>query len=212
MLPFYAILRSVISVRNCSSEMKCFETIRAENGKLFHLAYHQERFYKTSGLDLELADFLNPPKDGLYRCKVVYDDTRIWEVLYYRYKKRHIGSLRLLEIDFSYPKKYLQRSDIDRAFECRGECDDVLLIKNGLITDTSIANVAFFDGRRWLTPKKALLEGTTRRRYLQEGKLIQADITPRMLSQFSQMALMNAMIDFDIITISKIDKDRIIAH
>ncbi len=192
--------------------MKCFETIKAENGKLFNMEYHQRRFERSSGLDISLTDFLSPPKDGLYRCKVVYDTSRIWEVIYYRYKKRNITSLRLIEIDFDYERKYLKRNDIDRVFEQRGECDDVLMVRNGLITDTSIANVAFFDGREWLTPKTPLLAGTTRARYLDAKKLKEADITPQMLQNFSKMALMNAMIDFDIIPITNPTKDTIVAH
>jgi 4-amino-4-deoxychorismate lyase len=68
------------------------------------------------------------------------------------------------------------------------------------VTDTSIANVAFYKDGLWFTPKKPLLEGTTRARLLNAGKIIEKDIGVKELKNYSKVALMNAMIDFDIIT------------
>ena len=184
-----------------------FETIRIEDGNVAHLPYHQRRFERTSGLDLDLSSFISPPKEGVYRCKLIYDSKQILEVVYYRYKRRQLATLKLQEIDFEYEKKYLDRSNIDRVFEQRGECDDVLMIKDSLIQDTSIANVAFFNSKEWLTPKKPLLYGTTRQRYIDAGIIQEADIGVDMLSGFTKIAFMNAMIDFVIMSLEKINKD-----
>lgn len=73
-----------------------------------------------------------------------------------------------------------------------------MIIKNGLISDTTIANIAIYLDGIWITPKKPLLKGTTRDRYLKEGKLIEKDISAEDLKA-SKIALMNAMIDFDIL-------------
>jgi 4-amino-4-deoxychorismate lyase len=78
-----------------------------------------------------------------------------------------------------------------------------LIIKNELVTDTSIANIAFFDGEKWLTPKKPLLKGTTRARLLENGEIFEADIDVHTLKNYTQVALLNAMIDFDIISEDK---------
>jgi len=75
-----------------------------------------------------------------------------------------------------------------------------LIVKNSLITDTSIANIAFFDSIRWVTPALPLLKGTTREKLLREGKIFEENIHVDDLERFSKVALMNAMIDFDIIT------------
>ena len=69
-----------------------------------------------------------------------------------------------------------------------------------LVTDTSIANIALYNDGLWFTPKKPLLEGTTRARLLNAGKIIEKDIAVEDLNNYSRVALMNAMIDFDIIT------------
>jgi len=79
----------------------------------------------------------------------------------------------------------------------KGSTDEILIVQNTLITDTSIANIAFFDGERWLTPKEPLLIGTTRARLLDEQKIFEQDINVADLHKFTAFALMNAMIGFD---------------
>ena len=39
------------------------------------------------------------------------------------------------------------------------EQDEILITRNGLLTDTSIANIALFNGKEWHTPKHPLLKG-----------------------------------------------------
>ncbi|MBN2782370.1 MAG: aminotransferase class IV [Campylobacterales bacterium] len=178
------------------------ETIKAKDGEVYNIEYHQNRY----GGSRNLLDYLNPPSDGLYRCRVVYDDNSI-EVTYHPYQKRVIKSLKLVYDDaITYDRKSLNRTKLDALFEQRGFCDDVLIIKNSLITDTTIANLAFLasDGI-WYTPKTPLLKGTTRARYLDKGLLKEADISQNDLENFKKVALLNAMIDFDIISSIKIE-------
>jgi len=98
-----------------------------------------------------------------------------------------------------YAMKYANRERLDALFAQRGDADDVLIIKNGFVTDTTIANIAFFDGKRWLTPASPLLEGTTRQRLLDEAKIVEEEIRIQDVARFKQVALMNAMVDFAII-------------
>ena len=193
-----------------------FETIKIENGRICNIEWHQRRYEKTVAhfggkKALTLERLIDPPKQGgIFRCKMIYTPVKIVDISYFSYKKRSISSLRLVESDIDYTFKYSNRNEIDRLFSQRGGCDDVLIVKKGLITDTSIANVAFFDDKEWLTPKKPLLEGTSRARYIEEGKLKEVDIPFEMLLSFSKMAFLNAMIDFDIIAIKEIQKDMIL--
>ncbi|NOR57849.1 MAG: branched-chain amino acid aminotransferase [Sulfurimonas sp.] len=181
------------------------ETIRSFNGEIFNLSYHQSRYesvLKSLGNSdfKKLQNYLNPPTSGLYRCRLTYDEENI-NVTYYEYKKREVQSLKLVYDDeVEYSKKSTNRKMIDMLFEKREDCDEILIIKNSLVTDTSIANVAFYNDGLWFTPKKPLLEGTTRARLLDEGKIIEKDIGVKDLKNYSKVALMNAMIDFDIIT------------
>ena len=81
--------------------------------------------------------------------------------------------------------------------EKRDSCDEVIIVKNGIVTDTTIANIAIFYENLWITSTNCLLNGTTKARLIEEKKLIQKDITLEMLKKSTKIALMNAMIGFD---------------
>jgi len=54
---------------------KLLETIRIEDGKIFHLQYHQLRLERSiNNSTIILKDILKAPKNGIYRCRVVYDE------------------------------------------------------------------------------------------------------------------------------------------
>ncbi|MEA3330150.1 MAG: aminotransferase class IV family protein [Campylobacterota bacterium] len=180
------------------------ETIKAVDGELFHMPYHQKRYESVlSSLGFKnfqnLREYLEPPKWGVYRCRLVYSPDTI-KVTYHEYKKRDINSFKLIfNNDIEYSFKSSSREEIDALYEQRDGCDDILIIKNLLVTDTSIANIAFYDSGMWITPKNPLLKGTTRARLIDEGKLFEADIKAQSLRKFSKVALLNAMIDFDVL-------------
>ena len=180
------------------------ETIKAVDGKICNLKYHQKRYekvLKSFNIDKfkNLKDYLSPPTDGLYRCRLVYNAKSI-DIEYIKYKKREINTLKLVYDDsIEYSIKSTSRKELDVLFSKRDLCDDVLIVKNSLLTDTTIANIALYNGKEWLTPKTPLLKGTTRQRLLDEHKIIEADITVNDIYNYKKLALLNAMIDFDII-------------
>lgn len=175
-----------------------FETIKCEDYEVFNLTFHEDRVAKTIAKNLNLQDYIYPPSNELLRCKVVYDESSILSVDFFPYKKREINTFRIIEVaELEYSKKYFDRRELELLFNKRESCDEIIIIKNGLVTDTSIANIAIFDGDNWITPKKPLLAGTTRARLLKNAELIEKDITLEMLLNSKKLALMNAMIDFD---------------
>lgn len=181
-------------------EIKYFETIKCDDYEIFNLDYHNKRIANTIGLNIKLQEYVYPASSDLLRCKVIYNNDEILDVEYFTYKKREIKSFKLINDDkISYSKKYLNRDALDKLFEKRDACDEVIIIKNNIVTDTSIANIAIYYKNFWITSKKSLLKGTTRARLIEEKKLIEKDISLEMLKNASQIALMNAMIDFDII-------------
>ncbi len=185
------------------------ETIRVVDGEVFNILYHQKRYESVlKKFNIKnpknLLDYIDPPKNGIYRCRLLYDISKMPHTIdttYHEYKKRDISSLKLVYDDnIEYSLKSAHRDKLETLYEQRGKCDDVLIVKNSLITDTTIANIAFYDSNRWITPAHPLLKGTTRERLLMEEKIFEADIYVEDLKKFSKVALMNAMIDFDIIT------------
>ena len=181
---------------------KLLETIRIESGRPLFLPYHEARMRRSRaalwGLDepIGLAERLRPPaREGLWRCRVVYG-RQIEQIEYLPYTPRPVRTLKLVYADIDYSLKYLDRSALEALSAQKGEADDILIVKAGLVTDTTIANIAFLRDGRWYTPQHPLLEGTTRARLLKEGRLIPAKITPDDIPRYEGFALLNAMIGF----------------
>lgn len=180
------------------------ETIRCEQGIPAHLEYHQRRLERSLtrlGVNAEysLKSLIVPPDNSLYRCRFLYDENGC-RVEYHPYIHRKIRSLTLIHDDkLEYSLKSADRSALDRLYLQRGNADDVLIVKNDLLSDTTIANIALQIGGRWFTPKTPLLEGTTRARLIDEQKLFCEDLEVSALRTASKIALMNAMAGFYIV-------------
>ena len=176
-----------------------FETIKCEDFEIFNLEYHNKRVANTIGLNINLQEYIYPPSEELLRCKIIYNDYEVLNVEYFPYKKREINSFKLVFDDnIDYSKKYLNRESLDKLFTQKDDCDEIIIIKNKIVTDTSIANIAIFHNGVLITSKNSLLKGTTRNRLLEDKFLVEKDITLNMLKKASKIALMNAMIGFDI--------------
>lgn len=191
-----------------------FETIHVQNKVARHLLYHQRRYEKTvrdfGGVVHNLADVIMPKENTLCRAKLVYTPKEILTCTFSPYTPRKINAIKIVEADLHYDYKYLNREQIDAVFAKKSGCDEVLFCSNGYIQDTSIANVAFYNGKVWLSPKKPLLPGTTRQRYIEAKKLFLKDIHVDELPGFSHIALLNAMVDFAIMSIENTTKDIIV--
>jgi len=194
------LLIRFISLRKGVNLDDYFETIKCEDYELFNLSFHNKRISKSIFLNLNLSEYLYPPNEKLLKCKVIYNEEGIKEVLFDEYKKRDIKSFKLVYDDsIEYSKKSLNRDALNKLFDKKDKADEIIIIKNNLVTDTSIANIAIFDGTSWLTPRKPLLLGTTRDRLLENTEIIEADISVDMLLNCKKFALLNAMIGMNII-------------
>ncbi|MBT4030221.1 MAG: branched-chain amino acid aminotransferase [Campylobacteraceae bacterium] len=186
--------------------MKFFETIKCEDYEIFNLDFHKKRIANTVGLNINLEEYIYPPNAKLIKCKLIYDECGVTDVLYDVYVKKDVTSFQLVYDDnIKYNKKALLRDDLDALSEKREKSDEIIIVKNNLITDTSIANIAIYLDEEWITPKVALLEGTTRARYVENNMLKLKDITLEMLKNCTKFATLNAMIGFNIIEDFKIE-------
>jgi 4-amino-4-deoxychorismate lyase len=180
--------------------MKYFETIKCEDKEVLNLIFHKLRISNTIGKNIDLNEYIYPLNSKLLKCKVIYNEDEILDVSYVEYKKREIKSFKIVHNDeIEYSKKYLNRNALDKLFSQKEKADEIIIVKNGFITDTSIANIAIHDGANWFTPKKPLLNGTSRQRHLILENIFEKDISLDELKSAKKIALMNAMIDFDII-------------
>lgn len=178
------------------------ETICIENVKPRNLSYHVQRlnltmrtFFpesKAIGEHELLTDI--PNVQGLQKARVVYDENGIAECSFAPYTIRKINSIAIVEgNDISYSWKSTDRSALMRLREKAPDYDEVIIIKNGCVTDTSYTNLCFFDGKEWLTPDTPLLRGTMRQKLLDEGIIREARILKTDLHKFQSVSLINAM-------------------
>lgn len=183
-----------------------FETIRIKEGELQHITYHNSRFGDSQRALYQVADPIKlenairvPPEfsKGISRCKVVYGK-QVEEVTFSIYIPRAIRSLKLVScntIDYRY--KYTDRQLLNALLQQRNGCDEILIVKDGFITDTSFSNIVFRNGDNWVTPANPLLCGTMRAHLLNERIIKEEVIRVCDLEKFSAARLINAMLPLD---------------
>jgi 4-amino-4-deoxychorismate lyase len=176
-----------------------------------HLDWHQRRvdatlnyFYPSEAKESEafpLHEILSScsiPDEGVYRCRIVYDLNAL-SVEFFQYTSRSIESLKLVVAPpgYDYRYKYADRKVLEELYAQRGEADDILITREGWITDTSIANIAFRIAERWYAPSMPLLAGTTWKRLVSSGLLIPRPIHQTEIKLFEAFRIFNAMNDWD---------------
>jgi 4-amino-4-deoxychorismate lyase len=183
------------------------ETLRIENGNILNIGLHNERMarslYGIFGLrkEPELEKIIIVPEfawNGIYKCRVVYDD-KTAQVEFLPYTIRSVRSLKLIiNENICYPYKFNERNEINRLMEMRGDCDDILIIKKGMVTDSSFSNVVFRDlNGNWVTPSTYLLPGTRRASLIQQGLISETDISFSDIPEYYELKLINAMLGLD---------------
>ena len=185
---------------------RLFETIKCIDGKLFNMEFHQARFenacmeYFGISAEIKLIERIEIPdfaKKGLFRCRVTYT-SQIEKIEFIPHQYREIKSLKLVEVnEIDYHFKYADRERLQQLFRNRGDCDDIIIVKNGCVTDSFAANLVFFDGLKWWTPDTPLLAGTQRKKLLTEGKIFERRIPTSDISKYSKVGLINALNDFN---------------
>jgi len=182
------------------------ESIKLQDGAFQNLFYHEQRMNRSLKLlcgtqaDTNLEEFfehIEMPQNGLYKCRLIYDETSK-EVQFEPYTPKQILRLRIVEHDrINYEFKYLDRKNINRLFELRKDCDDIVIVKRGLITDSSFANIVFRKAKRWYTPWAPLLKGTQRQKLLERNLIEEEEITVEDIRSYDSFKLINAMLEFD---------------
>lgn len=182
------------------------ESIQLKDGQLKHLSLHLKRmertiqayYHKSILFDKKVIE--KAAKDyskGIFKCRIVYTQ-QIEEITITPYQIRLIKSLQLVDSQLDYTLKYEDRTTLNRLFQQRGHCDDVVIAKDGLITDGSYTNLAFFDGKNWFTPTTPLLKGIQREVLLTQGIIKERIIRKGDLLKFQKVKLFNAMMDWEV--------------
>ena len=181
------------------------ETIRIVDGKLMNAAYHRQRAAESSlavfgkAIHLEFENLLIPDEflQGVVKCRIVYD-SHIHEITFEKYTPRKINSLKLVYDDqIEYSHKRLDRSALNSLVAQKGDVDEVLIVKNGLLSDISYGNIVVSIQGVLYTPKNCLLKGTRRQQLIDEGIIFERELTPDDLRSASHIHIINAMVGLE---------------
>lgn len=184
------------------------ESICLGNGELRNLDLHQRRLALTqlahfgSAVSIDLRSQLGRrslPAGGLFKVRVTYS-REIESIEVDPYTRHRVQRIELVEAEnLDYRYKYADRRLIDALRHEAPPGAQPVIVQRGLLTDAAYANVCVFDGERWLTPVRPLLEGTARAAALAAGQIrvAQVNVTDLRAGRYSKMKLINCMTLFD---------------
>ncbi len=190
------------------------ESIKVEDQKIFLKELHQKRmndtfsnFGKECKIDIH-SIFLNleHEEDGLYKFRIEYDLENNFKTQIIPYAISELDDFELVidnEIDYSF--KSADRTQLQKLKD-KSHGDEVIIVKNNQITDTSYSNLLFLKNKIWFTPKSYLLNGVMRQNLLLSKKIKETEITLDNIKEFTHFQIINALNDFDDMIIYPIEK------
>lgn len=182
------------------------ESLKLKDGIILNLNYHQYRLNRAmdelfpDAPKIDLAMEIAIPENcttGIFKVRVLYGRT-IGKVEIEPYVFRSINSLRVVHHEsIDYHLKFTDRQILQELFAKRAFCDDLIIVKNGWVTDSFAANLLFSEGEKWFTPKTPLLKGTKRQLLIDNGIISEKEIREGDIRSYQKVGLINAMIDFE---------------
>ncbi len=182
------------------------ESIRIENGEAKLLSQHQGRMQKSlqnigKHMEFSILECVSLHKFGkhnIYKLRITYNHTNFQSEII-KYHPKSIKSVQLVEDNnIKYDLKYSNRAIIEKLYQNKQNADDIIIVKNGEITDSSFANILFFDGKEWHTPKAPLLKGIMREHLLSQEKIKEKSIKTQDITLYKSFMFINALLPFDI--------------
>lgn len=190
-----------------------FETLALIDGQVQNLVYHQQRyqnslseFYPKQDLKIfnlgqivafTLSDFI--PQGSietlptLLRCRIDYN-ANTYQIRFFPYNKKTYQTFEPVMCDkIDYHLKFANRQMFAELLTQKGSADEIMIIKNGLVTDCSIGNLVFKKNGEWFTPNTPLLQGTQRAKLLAEQKISEREIRLQDIDKYEQICLINAL-------------------
>lgn len=191
------------------------ESLKLKDGIIQNLEYHQGRMNRSMNELFPDAEKIGLAKaipvlenatSGVFKVRVLYGRT-IEKIEIEPYTFRIIQSLKVVHHEsVDYHLKYTDRQILQQLFAQRGNCDDIIIVKNDLVTDSFAANLLFFDGETWFTPTNPLLRGTKRQLLIDKVIISEKEIREDDICSYQKVGMINAMIDFDEMPVIPVEK------
>jgi 4-amino-4-deoxychorismate lyase len=178
------------------------ESIKVINGKVCNLPFHERRANRSRKILFGLARPLNLKKaivvpeefkKGLVKCRMIYGES-IESVSFIPYSAKKIHSAKIIVSDqVSYSHKYEKRPELDDLYSKKGDHDEIIIIKNGFVTDAYYYNVVFEKNGKFITSDTPLLRGIQRERLIHSKKVQVIPIRIEDISSFDRVHFVNAL-------------------
>jgi len=178
------------------------ESVGVYDGRAPLLPYHQARVDRTFAAfypgqqPIDLRRLLEktsfPP--GKRKWRVSYNHEAVKAEIA-PFPKRDISCLQIMEVeDLDYAYKFTERDKLDALYQRKAQsADEILILRNGFLTDAYYYNVVVKIGSKFLTPRQPLLKGVMRAFYLENQKIQEADLTKEDLFSAEGVYLINAL-------------------
>lgn len=185
-----------------------FETLCIENGLVSNITFHQQRYeqslskmfpqqnteiFQLQEIIEKHTALITSINTSLVRCRIDYNANQYVVQCFPYQRKRYQRFKPVVCDDIDYQLKYTDRRLLNNLLEQKGDCDEIMIIKKGKITDCSIGNLIFRQGTEWFTPDTPLLAGTQRAKLLNENKIKERSIFFKDLNQYEEIRLINAL-------------------
>ena len=190
------------------------ESIKIEDQKIFLAELHQKRvndtfshFGKEGSIDVaKIFKNLDIDENGLYKLRIIYDLNKNFRTQLIPYAISEIDDFQLVENNnYDYSFKFEDRKEFEKM-KMKAKTEEIIVVKNNHITDTSFSNLLFLKGKNWFTPTTFLLNGVQRQHLLKTKKIKETEITLNNIKEFSHFQIINSLNDFDDMFIYPIEK------
>ncbi len=178
------------------------ESIKILNGKVYNMTFHEQRANHSRKMLFGIERPLNMKKAivvpeefkrGLVKCRVIYGES-IESVSFTRYEKRKINSAKVIYADeVFYNHKYVIRKELDDLYAKRENFDEIIMIKNGMVTDAYYFNLVFEKEGKYFTSDTPLLHGIQRERLILSQKVREIPIHIDEISSYERVHFVNAL-------------------
>lgn len=183
-----------------------FESIQIKDRKALNLEDHQDRVnhtlnYLNSEQTIDLRDYISTlelPENGVFKLRISYNLNEITnhKITPYLERNKFKSITLVLNDSIDYQLKYEDRSTINQL-KNKSNADEIIIVKNRLLTDSSISNIALLKNKIWYTPRTPLLKGTQRTLLLRQELLKLKDIHVDDIKSYSHLCFFNALNTFE---------------
>lgn len=178
------------------------EAIKLKDGVLYNIDYHQQRIDATQDAfgrkRINLSEiFTGIPTaicQGLFKCRLVYGDG-LESIEFLPYSYPQVSRVAIVHDDnISYNFKSTDRSRLSELRK-NATTDEIIIIKNGFVTDGFATNLVFESEKGLFTPSSYLLRGTKRQFLIEANKIKEREIREEDITSYQRIYFINAMID-----------------